>query len=716
MSADRPTHDPLLVEIGTLELPARLLSDLAVNFAAKLEAKLAPEGWIAGAGNPVEAFYTPRRLAVRIAGVARLRPGQIRIQRGPTLEQAYDASGKPRSAALGFAKSQGVELDELTVESGRLVYRFTEPAVRLDDRLPTLVEEALRQVPADREMRWAAGIPPFVRPIRSVLLLHGASLVRGRVYGLETGRFAQGHPVHHPEPVPIRLPDEYESALRRAHVLINRPGDATLREEIWAKIEHSAASFRPEWHPLRSAATLKEVSDLVEWPVAIAGTFPHKFLELPQSVIQAVLCGQQRVFPLVDTSGDLAPGFVAVVNLESTDLDRVRAGEERVILPRLSDALFFFEQDRRQPFAERARELDSIIFEKRLGHLGLRRERLTLWMERWAGAFGLDPSLAREAASLVLCDLTTTLVREFPELAGEAGAHYAHLQGFQAPVVQALREAYLPKTAEDSLPESALGALLSLALRVDLLAGYFSVGEKPTGQRDPFALRRAAQGILSILDPRAHPGTAYAPSGSPPLALEALFETSLTGYPASAKVSATPASLAAELYEFMLDRLRARHLDLGGEIEAFEAVVSLRPPTLEDFRARLDALEALQARPELKTLVQMMKRVGNLLKKSSREDDPTDAPAVQSVWEPDEARLASSLENLESRVRADTLAGRYREALEALLALEAPLAGFFGSVLVLAEDPVLRTRRLILLRRVESLLRTVADLARLKGD
>ncbi|MHB1542999.1 MAG: glycine--tRNA ligase subunit beta [Gammaproteobacteria bacterium] len=717
MSTDARGTEALLVEIGTLELPARLLPGLSQSFADRLSAWLGQDGWIDeshGAATKT-AFYTPRRLAVRISDIADLRPGQIRIQRGPTLAQAFDAQGQPQPAALGFAKSQGVSLEALTIESGRLIHRVSEPPVRLAERLPHLVEETLREIPADREMRWATGTPPFVRPIRSVLLLHGRTPVPGRVYGLPTGRFAQGHPIHHPDPVPINHPDEYESTLQAACVLLNRPGSGMLREHIWALIERSAQNWNPDWHPSRSAETLDEVSNLVEWPQAIAGSFPASFLDLPEPVIRAVLCGQQRVFPLADAAEHLAPGFVAIVNLESTDVDRVRAGEERVILPRLADALFFFEEDRHRPLAERAGELDGIIFEKRLGHLGLRRERLIRWMTLWSASLGLDPVLSREAAALVLCDLTTTLVREFPELAGEAGAHYARIQGSPDFVVQALREAYLPKTAEDLLPESALGGLLSLALRVDLLAGYFLVGEKPSGQRDPFALRRAAQGIVGILDPKTHPAFPHPTAGAPPLALETLFETALTGYLPPTHAHATIPALASELYDFTLDRLRARYLDEGGRIDAFEAVAALRPGTLADFRSRLDALEALAARPELATLIQMMKRVGHLLKKNPQDAPPANAPDTLSVPEPAEAELALRVADLESRVCADVAKGRYRPALESLLALEAPLATFFESVLVLTEDPSLRKQRLALLERIDGLLRSIADLERLQG-
>ena len=714
MSADACPSDTLLAEIGTLELPARLLPGLARCFADCLWGGLAEDRWIGTGEKTLEAFYTPRRLAVRIPAVACVRSGLTRIQRGPTLAQAFDSVGQPRPAALGFARSLGVDLAALTIESDRLVYQVSEPPIRLEERLPALLEEALRKIPIDRQMRWASGTPPFVRPIRSILLLHGTRLVPGQVYGLATGRTAQGHPIHHPAPVTIAHPDEYESALRNAYVLLGRPEDPALRERIWSLVVESARNWRSEWHPVPSGATLQEVSALVEWPQAVAGGFPERFLKLPDPVIRAVLCGQQRVFPLADHTRHLAPGFVGVVNLASTDVNRVRAGMERVILPRLADALFFFEEDQLRPLADRARDLAGILFDKRLGHLGERRERLIRWVNHWSRPFGVDPALAEEAASLVLCDLTTSLVREYPELAGEAGAYYALAQGSPTGATQALREAYRPATAEDGLPETTLGRLLSLALRTDLLAGYFLIDEKPNGQRDPFGLRRAAQGIARILDHRSDPAShAQAPGPLPPLV--DLFKTALAGYPASVHSGQPIDRLAAELYDFTLDRLRARYLEQGGKLDAFEAVAALRPETLGDFRARLDALVTLRPRPEFLTLAQMMKRVGHLLKKRPVDTPvPADTPPPLTL-EPVEAALEAALAALESRVQTALARGHYRAALEDLLALEAPLAAFFDSVLILTEDRLLRQRRLALLERARDLLRSIADLERLQG-
>lgn len=716
MNAAQPERETLLVEIGTLELPARLLPGLAQDFGTRVGARLIQDGWAAGE-SPVEIFYTPRRLAVRVQGIAAIRPGQTRIQRGPTLTQAFDASGRPLPSALGFAKSQGVDVETLTVESGRLVHHVSEPSVGLATYLPTCIEDILRNLPADREMRWATGIPPFVRPIRSVFILHGTTPVKGRVYGLDTVSHVAGHPIHHPTPVRIEHPDLYESALEAACVLLNRPGTTILRHRIWTLIREAAASWQAGSHPLPSPDTLEEVSNMVEWPQAVAGSFPPSYLELPEAVIRAVLSGQQRVIPLADPAGHLAPGFVAVVNLASCDVARVRAGEERVILPRLADAKFFFEEDRREPLDERAGVLEGIIFEKRLGHLGERRKRLMRWVDPWARTLAIDPEAAKEAASLILLDLSTTLVREFPELAGEAGSHYAALEGYPTAVVEALREAYRPRTADDRSPESPLGALLSLALRVDLLAGYFLIGEKPSGQRDPFALRRAAQGLIGILDPGpGHTGTAARPALLN-LALEPLFASALDGYPAALHPQAGTAPIAAELYDFTLDRLRARYLEQGGRVDVFEAVAAVRPATLRDLRARLDALLALLTRPEMRTLAQMMKRVAHLLKKSPPKAPPGPHPDPSPVaLEKAESDLIKHLTELDDRLKRALEQEQYREALETLLTLESPLAAFFDSVLVLADDESVRRRRLGLLSRIDALLRRVADLERLQVD
>ncbi len=703
----------LLVEVGTLELPARLVAGLSREFSSRLFLALQGQGW-AGSDSGVEAWHTPRRLAVRISRVRAVNPGQTEICRGPSLERAFDAQGRPSAAALGFARRQGVGWEELGREDGHLISRTSRPDIHLSEVLDSLVEKVLTDLPRDREMRWSSRVPPFVRPIRSILLLHGDHPVPGRVYGLDAEPLTHGHPVHHPDPLPVMRSADYENVLASGHVLLQGSKDPGLRNRIWALVETAAQEWHPDWRPVQDEATLAEVANMMEWPRAMTGSFPERFLSLPEAVLAEVLLGQQRVFPLCDTAGHWKPGFVAVVNLESHDPQRVRRGEERVVYPRLADAHFFYQEDLKRSPVDRLPALDEIIFAKKLGHLGQRRVRLMKWLSHWADTFGIDAALAEEAGSLVLADLTSHLVGEFPGLAGIAGAAYAEAHGGRSILCKALAEAYLPGTVNSPLPQTALGRALSMALRIDLLAGYFLSGEKPSGQRDPYALRRAALGLVRLLDPAEDPG------GCPPDALRCLLDVSLTSLFCSALV-AYPDGLgdreiqAKELYAFTLERFRGLYLDSGGRPDHFEAVLATQPTNIGAARLRLDALNQLKDQSALVTLIQIAKRVSHLLK---RRNDPEAAVADRESspsGEKAESRLATQISALEPSVDEAASAHRYHEILVRLSALQHPLAQFFDEVLVLSPNPQLKARRLALLERVNRLLTTVADFSRLQS-
>jgi glycyl-tRNA synthetase beta chain len=699
----------LLVEVGTLELPARLASGLSREFAFRLLSALREDSWVEPETR-AEAWYTPRRLAVRILRVRRIRLGQTVVHRGPSLDRAFDAKGRPTAAALGFAAKQGVEWETLGREEGHLVFRFARPDTGLDEVLAPMIERILTQLPCDREMRWSSNIPPFVRPIRTILLLHGDHPVPGRVYGVEAAPQTLGHPVHHPEPLSVERSEDYERVLASGRVLLQSPGDPGLRDRIWELVETAAHDWHADWLPVRDEKTLAEVADMVEWPCALAGSFPEHFLALPEAVLAAVLLGQQRVFPLRDAAGHWKPGFVAVVNLESQNRERVRRGEERVVCPRLADAHFFYQEDLKLAPAERLPALGEIVFARKLGNLGQRRERLMDWMSRWAEALGVDAALAREAGSLVLADLTSRLVGEFPELAGIAGAIYAGVHGAPPTLCQALAEAYLPGNADNLRPQTTLGRALSMALRIDLLAGYFLIGEKPTGQRDPYALRRAALGLVRLLDPVKDPSGST--QGMLPTLLNPpltdLFQSALEAYP-----DALGTRDAQELSAFTLERFRGLYLDGGGRADHFEAVLATQPSTIAMTRLRLNALDGFQGRSELATLIQIGKRVTHLLKHRNEPETDGGRESAQS-GNSVETVLATLVSTLEPSVTQAASAHRYDEILRLLCTLEDPLSRFFDQVLVLSPDPALKARRLALLERINLLLTSVADLSRLQ--
>ncbi len=712
MSGHSSPPQDLLIEIGTLELPARLAAPLSREFASRLFSALGECDWIEPDAC-LESWHTPRRLAARISRVRGISPGQTVVHRGPSLERAFDIKGQPTAAALGFARKQGVGWEELGREEGYVVFRKKRPDTHLEEVLAPLVEKVLTDLPRDREMRWHSRVPPFVRPIQSILFLHGNFPVPGRVYGLDATPLTRGHPVHHPDPLPVMSSNDYEAVLASGCVLLQGSDDPGLRERIWALIETAAHAWHPDWQPVRNEATLTEVANMVEWPSALTGSFPERFLALPEAVLAEVLLGQQRVFPLSDAAGHWKPGFVAVVNLESIDPQRVGRGEERVVSPRLADAHFFYQEDLKQAPAERLPDLDEIIFAKKLGHLGQRRKRIMKWLSRWAGDFGIDTELAQEAGSLVLADLTSRLVGEFPRLAGIAGAVYASAHGSPPALCEALAEAYLPETANSKLPQTAFGRLLSMALRIDLLAGYFLIGEKPTGQRDPYALRRAALGLVRLMDPAEDwagctPGTCRFLLDT---ALTSLFRSALETYPEGL---GNPEIQAGELYSFLMERFRGLYLDGGGRADHYEAVLAAQPTTIGSTRLRLDALNRLKDQPDLTTLIQIAKRVTHLLRHREETDTAVVGRAPTVSGERTEAYLINQICDLEPIVAEAASTHRYHEILIHLCTLQNPLARFFDEVLVLSPDPKLKEKRLDLLKRANRLLSTVADFSRLQ--
>ncbi len=712
MSKHPSDPQDLLIEVGTLELPARLVAHLSREFAFRLFSALREYECIEPDAG-LKSWYTPRRLAVRISRVRETSPGQTVVHRGPSLERAFDVKGQPTAAALGFARKQGVGWEELGHEEGYLVFRKERPDIRLAEVLAPLVEKILTGLPKDREMRWTSRAPPFVRPIQSILFLHGNFPVPGRVYGLDAAPLTHGHPVYHPDPLPVTRSEDYEDVVASGHVFLQGSDDPGLRERIWTLIKTAAHAWHPDWQPVRDEATLTEVANMVEWPSALTGSFPERFLALPEAVLAEVLLGQQRVFPLSDAAGHWKPGFVAVVNLESIDPQRVGRGEERVVFPRLSDAHFFYQEDLKRAPIERLPALEEIIFAKKLGHLGHRRERLMKWLSRWAGDFGIDTELAQEAGSLVLADLTSHLVGEFPGLAGIAGAAYASAHGYSPALCQALSEAYLPGTANSKLPRTAFGRLLSIALRIDLLAGYFLIGEKPTGQRDPYALRRAALGLVRLMDPaedraECSPGTSRFLLDT---ALTSLFHSALETYPGEL---GNPEIQTRELYAFIMERFRGLYLDGGGRPDHFEAVLATQSTTIGATRLRLDALNRLKDQSDLTTLIQIAKRVTHLLNHHDEMDTAVNDREPTASGEAAEVSLINRISALEPIVAEAATAHHYHEILVQLCTLRDPLARFFDEVLVLSPNPKLRKKRLDLLKRANRLLNTVADFSRLQ--
>jgi glycyl-tRNA synthetase beta chain len=700
----RPERRDFLIELGTEELPPQALRTLELAFAEQLRARAHQAALRFG---EVESFATPRRLAVLLRRLASHQPDQRIVRRGPSLRASFDAAGIPTRAGLAFAHSVGVALDTLGTErddKGNEYLRFEglKPGAAAISLLPALVQQSLEALPIPRRMRWGDAETQFVRPVHWLLMLYGSQLVPASILGLHAGTSSFGHRFMAPGPLRITSPGTYERLLqRRGKVLA---GFAARSETIRAQVATLAAQL--EGRALITEALLEEVTALVEWPVAIAGQFEARFLSLPREVLIAVLQHHQRYFALEDGAGNLLPRFITISNIESPMPELIRAGNERVVRPRLADAEFFWQQDRRLPLAARLSGLAAVTFQAQLGSQAERAARIETLAAAIAASIGADVAASRRAARLCKCDLLTAMVGEFPELQGIMGRYYALADGEASAVAEAIREHYLPRGAGDALPASALGDALALADKLDTLAGIFAIGQKPSGTRDPFGLRRAAIGILRIvLEHRLE------------LDLAALLEHAASLQPlADAGVSG--AQSAVEIYDFLLERLRAQYLERAPEhggvsTELFDAVLAVRPRSLLDFEARLAALARFIARPEGLSLAAANKRIANILKKSALAT--SQSVDLERLREEPERALQRALEALRARVLAATTERRYTDALELLATLKPTVDEFFDRVLVNDPDQGLRENRLALLLQLRALFSGIADLSRLPG-
>jgi glycyl-tRNA synthetase beta chain len=698
MAAPNTQHRDFLVEIGTEELPPKSLHALIQAFAEGIERGLKASGVEFGA---VEKFATPRRLAVRVSRVAVEQPPQEIKRLGPAIANSYDASGQPTKAALGFATSCGVGFGELTQADGPkgkvLAYTATRPGERTPVLLPVIVGAALKELPIAKRMRWGSGDAEFVRPVHWVVMLFGTDVVEAEILGIASGSSSRGHRFHAPNAISIPSPAAYEAVLRdQGKVLVDL---TERRQRIRTGVEQAASAVGGS--AVIGDALLDEVCALVEWPVPIAGQFEARFLSLPAEVLVAVMQDHQRYFPVRNSQGGLLPWFIAVANIESLAPEKVRSGNERVIRPRLADAAFFWETDRRLRLEERREGLKAVTFQQGLGSLFDKSERVKRLAALIAARTGADPQLAARAAELCKCDLLSLMVGEFPELQGIMGQYYARHDGEPDEVAIAVAEHYLPKYAGDSLPESQAGMAVAIADRIDTITGIFAIGQKPSGTRDPFGLRRAALGVLRLLIEKR-------------LDLDLL---QLIDQAADSLPTAGEGEWRAGVYDYIMERLRAYYLEEGSSgamtAEMFDAVLANRPGSPLDFDARIRALQQFLQLEDAPSLAAANKRIANILRKS----DSAGTGVVNSdlLTEPAEKALFDQVLAME-RATAPLIGRReYTPALSKLAGLRSPVDGFFDAVMVMADDRAVRDNRLALLARLRKLFLHVADLSRLPG-
>ena len=684
----------LLFEMLTEELPPRTLAALSLALTAGVAKGLDTAGIPHG---EVQGFATPRRLAVRVKKLAEHQPDKQVERRGPPLANSFDAQGTPTQAAVAFAKNCGVpvaELTQLKTDKGAwLLFRGTERGAATAALLGDLIKQVIASLPIAKRMRWGARTAEFVRPVHGVVLLYGDAVIPAEVLGLETGRVTFGHRFHAPKPITLKSARSYESRLRRAKVVADF---GERRELIRAGVAAAAAATGEGATALIEDALLDEVTALVEWPVPIAGRFEQRFLSLPREVVIATVQDHQRYFAVQGADGQLSGWFVTVSNIESRDPSKVREGNERVVRPRLSDAAFFWDQDRKISLGEHAARLSGVTFQTRLGTYADKTLRVKALALSIGGSIGAGLLVGR-AAELAKADLMTAMVGEFPELQGTMGRYYAQAQGEPEELARALEEHYRPRYAGDSLPATKTGQALALADKMDTLMGIFAIEQRPTGAKDPFGLRRAALGLLRIL-------------------LESRLELDLFELLAAA-AAAQPvqrAGVTDEVYDFIVERLRGLLMEEPGTtVEMLDAVFANRPRSPLDAVTRLRALQEFLLLPEAGILAGINKRIANILKKTSLGGDAAVDPGA--LTEDAERQLHKVMSDLRIPVRDAAAQRRYADSLKALVALRAPVDDFFERIMVMDENLARRNNRLALLRDVQMLLGGVADLSRLPG-
>ena len=711
---------PLLIELGTDELPVKALPGLAQAFFDGVIAGLEKRGVAIERGD-AKPLYTPRRLTVLLQGVAIEQPEQTSEVLGPYLNIALDTDGQPTKALQGFAAKAGVEWSQLEKTSDakgeRFVHRAVKPGVATASLLPEIVNEAIAAMPIPKPMRWGDHSYAFARPVHWLVMLLGNDVVDGEVMEIRAGRSSRGHRFMHAGAVDIASPSAYVEALRGAKVLVN-PDERRAR--VVAQAETAAREVNG--HVRIDDDLLEEVNGLNEWPVAVRGTFEREFLAVPQEALISTMEANQKFFPVLDAQNRLTEHFIGTSNIESKDVAEVRKGYERVIRPRFADAKFFFDEDLKQGLASMNEGLASVKYQDKLGTVADKVARVAALAEVIAPQVGVDAAVARRAAELSKADLQSRMVNEFPELQGIAGRYYADAMGEATEVALAIDEAYRPRFAGDDIALSGAGKVLAIAERLDTLAGGFAAGLKPTGNKDPFALRRNALGLARTiiesgfdLDLRGLIDVAYEKM------LHALARADVGKIAAAANQAkqagvgvsggvvggaALPRSLRDETYDFILDRLRGYYADKGVPASHFNAVSELKPKSLCDFDRRIDAIGTFAQLPEAAALAAANKRIRNILKKAEGEIPPVEDPALLS--EPAEFALAEAVEAMYGETGHALAHGDYVDVLAHLARLRPQVDAFFDNVMVNVEDPAIRRNRLALLRRLSDRLGSVA--------
>ena len=689
----------LLVELLTEELPPKALARFGEVFSAGVFAGLVQKKLVAD-NVAYQWFATPRRLAVLIPDVLSVAPDQEIEEKLMPVSVALSADGNPSPALLKKLEAKGIAASELSKFTKRMdgksetfFYTMQVSGAKLGDVLSGIVTDALKKLPIPKMMRWGDSDVQFVRPVHGLIQLHGDTLVPGEVLGLQSRQQTLGHRFLSQDLISIPNAESYAETLRSEGKVVADYAErrGTIGTQLAAQAQKLGAQIN------QADGLLDEVTALVEWPVVYVGEFEPEFLEVPQECLILTMQQNQKYFPLLDSSGKLRNQFLIVSNMQVADPKHIIGGNQRVVRPRLSDARFFFTQDRKEPLASRIAKLGNVVYHNKLGTQLDRLLRVQNLATQIGKAIGADTTHVSRAAELAKADLVTDMVGEFPELQGIMGRYYAQHDGEAADVAEAIADHYRPRFAGDELPSNNVGCAIALADKLDTLVAFFGIGEKPTGDRDPFGLRRAALGVLRLLMERQLP-----------LELPQLIQWSTGTFPAGT----LQADFEAALLGFITDRLRNLLKDQGEPQDVVEAVLGINPARIDRVPARLAAVREFSAQPDALALAAANKRIGNLLKKVD-DLDALGAPHAALLTEAPEKALFDQVTALAPAIADAMRVEAYTDALMALAKVRASVDAFFEDVMVMAEDPKVRQNRLALLKTLSDQMNAVADIARL---
>ena len=681
-----------LVELGTEELPPKALKSLGEAFATQFETALTQADL---SFDSVSWFAAPRRLAVYVSGLAEGQADKVVEKRGPAVSAAFDADGNPTKAAQGWARGNGIDVadaERLVTDKGEwLLHKAHVPGQSVAELLEGLINQAVSKLPIPKPMRWGNYNTQFIRPVHTLCVLYGSEVVNVSVLGLTSGRVVQGHRFHGEVRFELDHADNYASALEQQYVLADFEA---RKDKVRQQLEDAAQSLslKPDYNE----DLLEEIASLVEWPVVLQAGFDEAFLAVPKEALIYTMKDDQKYVPLLDSDGALSNTFLFVTNIESRDASQVISGNEKVIRPRLADAEFFFNSDKKTTLESRLESLETVLFQKQLGTLKEKSERISALSAFIASQIDANETQAARAGLLAKTDLMSNMVMEFPDVQGVMGKYYALNDGEDAPVAEALYEQYMPRFAGDALPSSGVSASVALADKLDTLVGIFGIGQLPKGDKDPFALRRAAIGVLRIVTEL-----------SLPLDLETLVSKAIDVY----GDKLTNAETQSQVVDFVLGRFTALLQDQAIAIDVIQAVAARRPTKPADYLARVHAVDKFRALEEAEALAAANKRVANILAKQNVEVTDTVNIDESLLAEEAEKALYVELKAAQKEVDIAVPSQDYTRILTALATLRNVIDNFFDNVMVMADDEAVKNNRLALLSLLRQLFLTTADIS-----